>query len=111
MRTRRCSRVADRETRLEARETPRNNSIVDFRLLGPFEVSVAGDRLPLGGPTQRAILARLVLSANDVVARERLIEDVWGNSPPAEVDASLRVYVARLRRLLANGDAVLETYR
>lgn len=87
---------------------------MEFRVLGPLEVSADGRPLPLGGPKQRAILALLVLSANEIVARERLIDDVWGDEPPAEVDATIRVYVARLRKLLAAGDGdapTLEAYR
>lgn len=87
---------------------------MEFRVLGPLEVSAAGQSLPLGGPKQRAILALLVLRANTVVPRERLIDDVWGEEPPAEVDASLRVYVARLRKILAAGNGAapsLESFR
>src|ERR687897_2833699 len=77
---------------------------MEFRVLGPLEVFADGQRLRLGGRKQRAVLAVLLLHANQVVPRERLIDDVWGEEPPAEVGASLRVYVARLRKLLAAGN-------
>jgi DNA-binding SARP family transcriptional activator/streptogramin lyase len=87
---------------------------VEFRILGPMEVGVAGEAVPLAGPKQRAVLALLVLHANEVVPRDRLIDDLWGDEPPAEAAATLRVYVARLRKILsvANGAApTLEAFR
>ena len=51
---------------------------MDFRILGPLEV-FDGDRpLALGGTKQRALLALLLLHANEVVSRDRLIEELWG---------------------------------
>jgi DNA-binding SARP family transcriptional activator/streptogramin lyase len=85
---------------------------VQFRVLGPLEVSAAGRPLPLGGRKQRTVLAMLLLHANELVPRQRLIEALWGEEPPAEADASLRVYIARLRKLFAsetNGRPSLET--
>ena len=85
---------------------------MEFRVLGPLEVSTAGQPLSLGGPKQRAVLALLLLNANAVVPRDRLIAEIWGHEPPPQVEASLRVYVARLRKLLAteNGSrSIVET--
>jgi DNA-binding SARP family transcriptional activator len=85
---------------------------MEFRVLGPLEVATAGRPLSLGGRKQRTVLALLLLHANELVPRERLIDAVWGDEPPAEAEASLRVYVARLRKLLAagtNGRPILET--
>jgi YVTN family beta-propeller protein len=94
------------------RETERDNGgEVEFRVLGPLEVSAAGRPLSLGGRKQRTLLALFVLNANQAVPRDRLIDALWGERPPAEAEANLRVYVARLRKLLAveaNGPA-LET--
>src|SRR5688572_10038290 len=85
---------------------------MEFRVLGPLEVATAGRLLSLGGRKQRTVLALLLLHANELVPRERLIDAVWGDEPPAEAEASIRVYVARLRQLLAagtNGRPILET--
>jgi DNA-binding SARP family transcriptional activator len=49
---------------------------VEFRLLGPLEVCRDGEQLVLGGPMQRAVLAILLLHANEVVPRGRLLADV-----------------------------------
>jgi DNA-binding SARP family transcriptional activator/ABC-type branched-subunit amino acid transport system substrate-binding protein/DNA-binding beta-propeller fold protein YncE len=77
--------------------------MIEFRILGPFEV-VEGDRpLALGGPKQRAVLAILLLHRGEVVATERLIDELWGERPPARAAKSLQVYVSNLRKVLGNG--------
>ena len=58
------------------------------------------DPLPLGAPKQRALLALLLLNADAVVPRERLVDALWGDSPPRSAVASLQVYVHALRRAL-----------
>jgi DNA-binding SARP family transcriptional activator len=80
---------------------------MEFRLLGPLEVVEQGRSLTLGGVKQRGVLALLLLHANEVVATERLIDELWGESPPATVVKSIQVYVSRLRKQL--GDGRLET--
>ena len=49
----------------------------DFRVLGPLEVSADDAPLALGGRQQRALLALLLLSANQVVARDRMVDALW----------------------------------
>ena len=80
-------------------------------MLGPLEVRSGGTPLPLGGPKQRALLALLLLHANEVVSRDRLVDGVWGESPPSTIGAVLSVYLSKLRKLLAaNGlDTALVT--
>jgi DNA-binding SARP family transcriptional activator len=73
---------------------------MEFRLLGPLEVTEHGYTLALGGGKQRALLAVLLLHANDVVSTERLIDELWGDSPPATVAKSIQAYVSRLRKQL-----------
>ena len=81
------------------RETTRDSGIF-FRLLGPIE-AWAGDRaLTLGGPKQRSVLAALLLRANEIVPLERLIDEIWGNDPPASAAHALEAYVSRLRIVL-----------
>ena len=55
---------------------------LQFRVLGPVEVSHGGRNLPLGGPKQRALLADLILNAGSIVSASRLIGDLWGDGPP-----------------------------
>jgi DNA-binding SARP family transcriptional activator len=73
---------------------------VEFRLLGPLEVCDQERVLELGGPKRRALLALLALSANEVVSTDRLIEDLWGEQPPASAITALHGHVSRLRKLL-----------
>ena len=44
------------------------------------------------------------MHANEVVARDRLIDELWGDAAPATVNAALSGYLTKLRRTLANGD-------
>src|SRR5205809_4312443 len=73
---------------------------MDFRLLGPREVLREGGPLRVGGPKQRALLALLLLHANEALSRERLIDGLWGERPPATAAKALQVYVSQLRKLL-----------
>jgi YVTN family beta-propeller protein len=75
--------------------------MLEFRVLGAVEAIADSVPLDLGGPKQRAVLARLLLQANEFVSRERLIDDLWGDAPPATARETLKVYVGRLRRLLS----------
>jgi YVTN family beta-propeller protein len=71
-----------------------------FAILGPVELSIDDRPVPLGGPKQRALLAFLLLHANQAVSRERLIDALWGESPPPSASESLGTYVYRLRKLI-----------
>ena len=72
----------------------------EFRLLGPLEVVADSAVLPIGGPRQRALLAFLLLHANEVVSRDALIDALWGEEPPARAHNSLQVAIHGLRKLL-----------
>ena len=73
-----------------------------FAILGPTELSVDGRPVPLGGPKQRALLAFLLLHANEAVSRDRLIDALWGESPPPSASESLDTYIYRLRKLIGH---------
>jgi DNA-binding SARP family transcriptional activator len=76
---------------------------VEFRILGPLEVHDGQRALSLGGTRQRAVLAVLLLHANQVVSSDRLIDELWGEEPPRAAAASLRVFVSDLRKALEPG--------
>ncbi len=80
---------------------------IEFGLLGPLEARVEGRPVVLGGPKQRALLALLVLHANDVVALDRLIEELWEETPPPSAPAYVQNCVSRLRKEL--GPKTVET--
>src|SRR5438876_8533215 len=79
---------------------------MDYRVLGPLEARDGEGPLALGGPKQRALLALLLLNANRVVSRERLIDELWDDSPPETAVTSVQVYVSRLRKVLPTGALV-----
>jgi predicted ATPase/DNA-binding SARP family transcriptional activator/tetratricopeptide (TPR) repeat protein len=70
-------------------------------MLGSFELEVDGATMPTGGLRQRAVLALLAIHANDVVARDALIEELWAGEPPSSAVSTLQGYVSHLRRALA----------
>jgi YVTN family beta-propeller protein len=77
--------------------------VVEFRLLGRFEV-VEGDRpVALGGPKQRALLAVLLLRRGEAVSSDRLIDEIWGEQPPASANKIVQGYVSHLRKALGDG--------
>ena len=77
-----------------------------FRVLGPLEVVRDGERVRLGGERQHALLALLLMRANQVVASEWILEELFREAARDPANA-LQVAVSRLRRAL--GDGVLET--
>lgn len=77
-----------------------DSEAIEFRVLGPLELRADGRSLPLGSPKQRALLALLVLHANEPVSRDRLIDELWGDAAPATVNSAFHVYLSRLRKLL-----------
>src|SRR3974377_1714619 len=79
--------------------TPR----LEFRLLGPFDVLRGGRSIDLGADRQRALLALLVLHANEIIPSGRLIEELWGERPPDSARNMVQVYVSRLRKVLGPG--------
>ena len=76
---------------------------MDFRILGILEVADGGRPVEIGAAKERALLAELVLHANQIVSRERLVEVVWGDNPPATAAATLNTYVSHLRSALEPG--------
>jgi len=78
--------------------TPR--PMAEFRALGPLEALVAGRRVDLGAPKQRALLALLVSRIGQPVAVDVMVEELWTGSPPPSAITSLQAYVANLRRVL-----------
>jgi WD40 repeat protein/DNA-binding SARP family transcriptional activator len=76
-------------------------SRLEFRILGPLVVRVDGTPVAIGGPKQRALLALLLLSANRVVSRERLVGELFAERSVNSADHALRNQVSRLRKVLS----------
>jgi predicted ATPase/DNA-binding SARP family transcriptional activator len=80
---------------------------MEFLILGSLEVRANERPLPLGGRKQRALLVLLLLNANRLVARERLIDELWAGEAPETAVKLVQLYVSRLRKIL--GEGVIET--
>jgi len=74
--------------------------LLEFRVLGSLEVSDDGRPIVIGGQKQRALLALLLLHANEVVSRERLIDELWETDPPETARTALQVHISQLRKAL-----------
>ncbi|MCC5575797.1 tetratricopeptide repeat protein [Microtetraspora sp. AC03309] len=69
-----------------------------FRILGTLEISREGIPMPLTAPKQRALLALLLLCGDHAVPAARLVDELWGSTPPRSADSTLYSLVSRLRR-------------
>ncbi|MFJ9250120.1 BTAD domain-containing putative transcriptional regulator [Streptomyces sp. NPDC101776] len=75
---------------------------MEFRILGSAQIYVGRADLPIvpTGAKQRALLGALVAKAGQAVPADRLVDELWGEHPPANAANALQAHVARLRRLL-----------
>ncbi|MFE0073151.1 BTAD domain-containing putative transcriptional regulator [Nonomuraea sp. NPDC059023] len=71
-----------------------------FGVLGTVEAWREDDRLDVGTPRNRAVLARLLLSPGRVIPVDQLIDDLWEGCPPPQALSSLRTFICRLRRVV-----------
>jgi DNA-binding SARP family transcriptional activator/ABC-type branched-subunit amino acid transport system substrate-binding protein len=71
---------------------------VEFRLLGLLQVGEGGRTIDLPRGKERALLAVLLLHANEPVSTDRLVDALWGERPPGNATKTLQVYVSRLRK-------------
>src|SRR6516164_403273 len=76
------------------------------RILGPFHLEDGGRQITIGGVRQRAVLADLLLHANEVVPSELLLVDLWGEDSPLSAANALQAAISRLRRVLPPGRLV-----
>jgi DNA-binding SARP family transcriptional activator len=73
---------------------------MEFRILGPLEVADRHSAISFDAPKQRTLLAVLLLHANEIVSSERLVDELWGERPPATAPKVVQNYVSQLRRAL-----------
>ena len=76
---------------------------MEFGVLGPLAVWKDGRELSLRAAKQRAVLALLLLRANEVVPTARLVDELWGERPPATAVKTVQVYVSQLRKAARRG--------
>jgi len=73
---------------------------MEIRVLGPVEADHEGRTLNLGGRMQRLVLAVLVSRANEAVSTERIVDEVWPDTPPRTAQRTVQAYIATLRGIL-----------
>lgn len=78
-----------------------------YGILGSVAVWDDDREVSLGGPKQRALLGLLLLHANELVPTARLVDELWGERPPATAVKTVQVYVSQLRKAL--GEKAIET--
>ncbi len=80
---------------------------MEWRLLGPLEVLADGVPINLGGRQRRTLLAVLLVNAGQTVSTDRLVEELWGDSPPESARKTIQANVAHLRKALNSEAEVL----
>ena len=78
---------------------------MQFRILGPVTAALDGETLALGGERQRALLALLLVHANELVSTDRLIDQLFNGSRSGSSANAVHVAVSRLRRALRDDGA------
>jgi serine/threonine protein kinase/ABC-type glycerol-3-phosphate transport system substrate-binding protein len=97
---------ADTRTSLPSRRNLSNRSSesygsrMRFKVLGPVQVTGPEGAIPLGGPKQRAVLAHLLVRANELVPADALIDQVWSGEPPEAARGTIHSYISHLRKAL-----------
>ncbi|HXT93936.1 MAG TPA: AfsR/SARP family transcriptional regulator, partial [Trebonia sp.] len=80
---------------------------MEFRILGPLEVAEGERQLQVSGTRERALLAILLIHAGEVVAADRLIDELWGSDLPGKPSNALQVVVSRVRKALEDADRLV----
>jgi predicted ATPase/DNA-binding SARP family transcriptional activator len=75
-------------------------SILRFGVLGPLEIERDREIVPLASGRQRVLLALLLMAGAESLSRDRLVEELWGERPPATAVEALHMHLSKLRRLL-----------
>src|SRR3984957_3099239 len=79
-----------------------------FRLLGPLEIRTGEDDWRgIGAQKSPSVLAARLINAGQIGPADALIDEVWGESPPAKAGNLISIYVLRLRRLLGDTDSTV----
>src|SRR4051812_39088091 len=75
---------------------------MEFGILGPLEARGRRGTIEIAAAKQRTLLAALLLRRNQVVAAETLVDELWGEDPPATAAKALQVHLSRLRKTLGD---------
>jgi DNA-binding SARP family transcriptional activator/tetratricopeptide (TPR) repeat protein len=82
-----------------------------FAILGPVEVYAGGRTLHGLAPRHRAVLAYLLVHARTVLSADRLVDAIWGVTPPGTARSQIHATITAIRRMLreAGCEHVLQT--
>ena len=76
--------------------------MIRFGILGPVEVEAESGPVAIRGTRRRALLVRLLLSANQPVTADRIAHDVWDGEPPRGAASTLTSHLSLLRQRLGD---------
>jgi len=76
------------------------SAVLQWHVLGPFEVTADGCPVDLGGPQLRSVLARLVVVPGRTVSVAALAAELWSEGAPAHAHRTVRTYLSKVRATL-----------
>jgi DNA-binding SARP family transcriptional activator/tetratricopeptide (TPR) repeat protein len=85
--------------------------VLRVSVLGPLAVHACGLPVDPGPPAQRTVLGLLALRSGEAVARDEIVDVVWGDNPPRTAVGQVQTAISRLRRLLDTNGPRLHTAR
>src|ERR1700749_3597426 len=72
------------------------------RILGPVEVDGPDGTVRIPPGRQLAILATLLMEANQIVSIDHLVDTLWDDQPPGPARTQVQICVSRLRKILTD---------
>src|SRR5688500_18780932 len=85
---------------------------MDYRILGPLELADGSAPVGVTGARQRSLLALLLIHRNEVISSDRIVDALWGETPPPSAVKAVQNAVSQVRRALpGDGDGPLRTER
>jgi predicted ATPase/DNA-binding SARP family transcriptional activator len=73
---------------------------LDIGVLGELTVTRDGRAVAITGPGRRALLGLLAANAGHVISVERIVEGLWGETPPTSAVKVVQTHISQLRRVL-----------
>lgn len=83
------------------------DGVKKYQILGSLHVSVNGVDINITARKMEILLATLLIQANQVVSREQLMAEIWGESTPTRATACTHVYISQLRKLFGKANPII----
>ena len=83
---------------------------MEARILGSLEIVVGDQQIDIPRGKQLELLAILLIHSNEILSADRLVDGLWGESPPPSAHKTLHSLVSRLRGTLGSSGEALETH-